>query len=423
MPQRISFPRSMDMPATAVESAADRPTSDAATATTAASTPRRSGRLFRKYFILILALVTGALLIPSSISLYFSYRETLDALHGVQQEKALAAASRIEQYIVHVQSQLRGAALPQLGAEGAEQRRLEFLKLLKQVPDVTDIAYIGADGCEKAQVSRLAMDTSRRVPARPLGGSGLQAAHLRGSLLRPGVLSQGNRAVHADRRALGKRQGAGHRRRREPQVHVGRDHADPHRRAREGVRRRRVGLPDRRSRHRARAAQDRSFGARARPGGAGRRRRCDAGGRDPRRRRQRGPDRVRERRSARLEGVRRATRSGSTRAAGRIDLAHRRAAARRAGHLGAGGVVPRARNGAADSHAAGRRAADRRRQARPRDRGQDRRRAGSAGRTVQPHDRRSFASPMRGWSARSRSAPLRSRIRWSSKPRSARSCA
>jgi hypothetical protein len=43
-----------------------------------------------------------------------------------------------------VQNQLRGAALPQLGAEGSEQRRLEFLKLLKQVPDVTDIAYIGA---------------------------------------------------------------------------------------------------------------------------------------------------------------------------------------------------------------------------------------------------------------------------------------
>jgi len=117
-------------------------------------------RLFRKYFALILALVTAALLIPSSISLWFSYRETLDALHALQREKAVAAASRIEQYILQVQSQLRGAALPQLGAEGADQRRLEFLKLLKQVPDVTDIAWIGADGCEKSQVSRLAMDAA-----------------------------------------------------------------------------------------------------------------------------------------------------------------------------------------------------------------------------------------------------------------------
>ncbi|HVF64668.1 MAG TPA: GAF domain-containing protein, partial [Casimicrobiaceae bacterium] len=120
----------------------------------------RSGRLFLKYFILILALVTGALLIPSSISLYFSYRETLDALHNLQQEKALAAAGRIEQYIQQIQSQVRGTALPHLGPADVEQRRLEYLKLLKQVPDVTDLAWIGADGCEKMQVSRLAMDAS-----------------------------------------------------------------------------------------------------------------------------------------------------------------------------------------------------------------------------------------------------------------------
>jgi len=125
------------------------------------SAQRRGGaRLFRKYFVLILALVTGALLIPSSISLYFSYRETLDALHGIQREKALAAAGRIDQYVENVQSQLRGAALAQLGAEGAEQRRIEFLKLLKQVQIITDVAYVGSDGCEKARVSRLSMDAS-----------------------------------------------------------------------------------------------------------------------------------------------------------------------------------------------------------------------------------------------------------------------
>ena len=147
----------MDMPATTVEAAGDKAIDDRVPA--ASPAPRRTGRLFRKYFILILALVTSALLIPSSISLLFSYRETLTALHSVQQEKAIAAASRIEQYIVQIQNQLRGAALPQLGAEASEQRRLEFLKLLKQVPDVTDIAYIGTDGCEKTMVSRLAMDS------------------------------------------------------------------------------------------------------------------------------------------------------------------------------------------------------------------------------------------------------------------------
>jgi signal transduction histidine kinase len=159
----------MDVPAlpTDARRAADGP------ATPGAPPARRPGtsRLFRKYFVLILALVTAALLLPSTISYWFSRGETLDALHAVQREKALAAASRIEQYITNVQGQLRGAALPQLGADGMEQRRLEFLKLLKQVPDVTDIAYVGGDGCEKVRVSRLEMDAIgeclRRRAAEP----------------------------------------------------------------------------------------------------------------------------------------------------------------------------------------------------------------------------------------------------------------
>ena len=145
----------MDMPANVADASAEK-TGPAPLA--AAPPPGRAGRLFRKYFILILALVTGALLIPSSISLYFSYRETIDALQGVQQEKALAAAGRIEQYIVQVQRQLVGSALPQVGSEGMEQRQFEFQRLLKQVPEVTDIAYIAADGCERMRVSRLEMD-------------------------------------------------------------------------------------------------------------------------------------------------------------------------------------------------------------------------------------------------------------------------
>ena len=117
-----------------------------------------AGRLFRKTFALILALVTAALLIPSSISLYVSWRETLDTLYELQREKAVAAAGRIEQYVLHVTTQIKGSALPQYGPDAPEQKRLALLTLLKQVPDVTDLAWIAPDGCEKVQVSRLALD-------------------------------------------------------------------------------------------------------------------------------------------------------------------------------------------------------------------------------------------------------------------------
>jgi signal transduction histidine kinase/putative methionine-R-sulfoxide reductase with GAF domain len=121
----------------------------------------RQGRLFRKYLLLILTLVSGALLVSGGISLYFSYQEQKTALGDLQHEKAIAAASRIEQYIRQIEQQLAYAALPQLDASDVELRRIEFLKLLRQVPEVTDIAQLDGDGREQVLVSRLGMDVMR----------------------------------------------------------------------------------------------------------------------------------------------------------------------------------------------------------------------------------------------------------------------
>jgi signal transduction histidine kinase len=126
----------------------------------AAAPPGRSrkGRLFRKYLLLILTLVSGALLASGAISVYFSYQEQRSALGNLQQEKAIAAASRIEQYIRQIEQQLAYAALPQLDPGDVEQRRIEFLKLLRQVPEVTDITQLDGAGREQVAVSRLGMD-------------------------------------------------------------------------------------------------------------------------------------------------------------------------------------------------------------------------------------------------------------------------
>ncbi|MBI3919078.1 MAG: HAMP domain-containing protein, partial [Betaproteobacteria bacterium] len=115
-------------------------------------------RLFRRYLVLILALVCGALLASSGIGLYFSYKEIEAALASLQKEKALGAAARIEQFIRQIEQQLAFASLPQLGAQGNEQRHVEFLKLLRQAPAVTDLAYVDAKGREQLTVSRLGVD-------------------------------------------------------------------------------------------------------------------------------------------------------------------------------------------------------------------------------------------------------------------------
>jgi len=116
------------------------------------------GRLFRKYLLLILSLVMIALVASGAISIYFTYQETKSALASLQHEKAIGAASRIEQYIHQIEQQLAYAALPQLDANDRELRRIEFLKLLRQAPEVTDISQLDAEGREQIAVSRLGMD-------------------------------------------------------------------------------------------------------------------------------------------------------------------------------------------------------------------------------------------------------------------------
>jgi len=121
--------------------------------------PAHSGRLFRKYLLLILSLVTGAMLASGAFWIWSSHADNKAALASLQHEKALAAAARIEQYITGIEQQLRYAALPQIGAGDIELRRIEFLKLLRQVPEVTDIAQLDGAGREQLLVSRLTMDS------------------------------------------------------------------------------------------------------------------------------------------------------------------------------------------------------------------------------------------------------------------------
>jgi len=116
------------------------------------------GRLFSRYFALILVLVSGALLVSSAIGVYFSYQENKAALASLQREKAIAAAARIESFIAQIERHLAYAALPQLGPPASEQRMIEYYKLQWLEPAVTDVAFIDGSGRERLFVSILAMN-------------------------------------------------------------------------------------------------------------------------------------------------------------------------------------------------------------------------------------------------------------------------
>jgi signal transduction histidine kinase/HAMP domain-containing protein/putative methionine-R-sulfoxide reductase with GAF domain len=120
----------------------------------------RRRRLFWKYTTFFVLLVTAELLASGITELYFSYQENQAALVALQREKALAAASQIENFIKEIERQMGWVTQPQRSPGGTtlEQRRFDFFRLQRQVPAITEVSYIDAAGREQLRVSRLAMD-------------------------------------------------------------------------------------------------------------------------------------------------------------------------------------------------------------------------------------------------------------------------
>jgi GAF domain-containing protein/nitrogen-specific signal transduction histidine kinase len=130
----------------------------AAVAATASPAARRRGRLVRKYALLFIVLVGVALVANSALDFWFSYQENKEALVRVQQEKADAAAQRIEEFAGEIERQIGWTTHAQWSAGPLDQRRFDYVRLQRQVPAITELSQLDADGKEQLKVSRLAMD-------------------------------------------------------------------------------------------------------------------------------------------------------------------------------------------------------------------------------------------------------------------------
>src|SRR5712671_5482297 len=116
------------------------------------------GRLFRKYVLLFIGLVSFVLLLNSALDFWFTYDENKAALFLIQQEKAGSAARRIEQFVDEIERQLGWTTAPQWAASPLEQRRFDYVRLLRQVPAITELIQLDEAGKEQLKVSRLAID-------------------------------------------------------------------------------------------------------------------------------------------------------------------------------------------------------------------------------------------------------------------------
>src|SRR5712671_3188540 len=116
------------------------------------------GRLFRKYVLLFIGLVSFVLLLNSALDFWFTYDENKAALFQIQQEKAGSAARRIEQFVDEIERQLGWTTAPQWAAGPLEQRKFDYVRLLRQVPAITELIHLDDAGKEQLKVSRLAID-------------------------------------------------------------------------------------------------------------------------------------------------------------------------------------------------------------------------------------------------------------------------
>jgi GAF domain-containing protein/sensor histidine kinase YesM len=135
---------------------AEGPATLARPGTDAPARPR--GRLFRKYVLLFVGLVSLVLIVNAAIDFWFSWREDMATASDLLQTKANSAARRIEAFVDMIEKQIGWTTNAEWAASPLDQRRFDFVRLLRQVPAITEVAQLDGQGREQLKVSRLAMD-------------------------------------------------------------------------------------------------------------------------------------------------------------------------------------------------------------------------------------------------------------------------
>jgi signal transduction histidine kinase len=115
-------------------------------------------RLFFKYTLLFVSVVVLALFANGGFEVWFSYQGHKGSLISIQQQQAIAAADKIEEFITQIESQVGWTTQLPWTDGTLDQRRFDALRLLRQVPAITELAQIDAAGREQLKVSRLTMD-------------------------------------------------------------------------------------------------------------------------------------------------------------------------------------------------------------------------------------------------------------------------
>ena len=114
--------------------------------------------LFRKYGILLAALVVSSLVASGAVSMWFAYQESREAQSQLLKQEAESAAGRIQQFVAEIATEIGWTTQLPWPAQSIEQRRFDALRLLRQVPAITELRIADPSGREQIAVSRLSLD-------------------------------------------------------------------------------------------------------------------------------------------------------------------------------------------------------------------------------------------------------------------------
>ncbi|HXH46502.1 MAG TPA: adenylate/guanylate cyclase domain-containing protein [Bradyrhizobium sp.] len=115
------------------------------------------GGLFAKYVVSLVGLVVFVLAVNGAMETWISYRATRTQLTDGLEDKAQAAARRIEQSISELDRQI--SWVTRASQDTLEKRRADYASLLHQVSVVNQLFQLNGDGREVLRVSRQSTTT------------------------------------------------------------------------------------------------------------------------------------------------------------------------------------------------------------------------------------------------------------------------
>lgn len=127
--------------------------------------PSRSGRLFRKYVLLFVVIVSATLIVSSALEVFFTYREQLASLGRVQRAESQVAADQVARFVAELDEQLLVIANePWQSPDLLDDRRVASLRLVSRFPAITTLILLDSAGQEQLKLAQLALAAGQVFP-------------------------------------------------------------------------------------------------------------------------------------------------------------------------------------------------------------------------------------------------------------------